>query len=201
MTVEDAVPAKPPRMTPVRRALTAGFFAMLILAAGGMMVSKHVPSPLTVKIALLGAFVCGLWAAWQARDGGIYSPANPRMLDTSRGRYIMTHVWLRVPLMGVFGFAITYGALETAVFGAVTAVIGQPGARTFVIDGVEHGGRSCGHFDVQGAPALIDQALCAPPGQLSQAERGDLLIVAGKVSPFGVNVETLKVQMAPWRTP
>jgi hypothetical protein len=199
MTIEDpSAPAARAKMTPARRALAAFFFADLLLGAGAMMFSTHLPSPLAVRIALAGGGACGLFLAWQARDGGMYSAANRRFAATGRGAYIMNHVWLRVPLMGVFGFLITYSALESGVFGAVTTAIGQPGARTLTITSVTHGGRGCGHFDVRETGFLVGQALCATPQQLAQAHPGDRLLATGAASPFGLNVKTLQVEAPAW---
>ena len=110
---------------------------------------------------------------------------------------MLKSVWSRAALFGIFGFFMTFAAVQDGALALVTAAIGQPATRTLTVEGVGGGHRSCRHFEVREVGFLLDRALCAPPEQLDQAVPGRQLKVTGKGSPFGINVESLELGPPP----
>jgi hypothetical protein len=201
MTFDDSTPTlTPPPMaiSPVQRVAGGLLFGALMIAFVAIFVSHHLPTPLAMHISLAVGGIAGAYMAWGARDGGIFSLANPRIARSNRARYLMRHAWLRMPCMALFGFVVAYSAVDDGIFAVITAAIGHPGARTFVVTGTSGGGRSCEAFEVQGVNSLLlDQALCATPEQFAKARPGDRLTALGQVSPFGVNVRDLELAPGP----
>ena len=194
--IDDKTPLKTP-MPLRRRIVGVFFFGLLILAVVSGWFSHMMPSPLGAGISLIVGGLAGLYAAWESRDGGLFSPANPAFSTSGRGAWLLTHVALRTPLMGLFCGFIAVTAVEEGLFAMVTAIAGQPASRELIVKGWASGRYSCQRFDVEGAPIMSDQALCADAGRYAaQATPGRPLWIMGKATALGMNVERFELPPA-----
>ncbi|MBS0362769.1 MAG: hypothetical protein JSR98_15440 [Proteobacteria bacterium] len=189
MTVEAT--SAPFAVSPLRRAIAVICFAGLLAAVLTDFVSRSLPSPLAIDLGLAVGAAFGVAMAWEARDGGMFSMANPRI--AARAGFLTRHAWLRIPLMGLFVFGVMYETVAEGAGGLATALIGQPGVRTTIITGTSGGGKSCHKFDVRGVGFVVDHALCASSDLLARAQPGRSLVLRGKVSPFGFNVAAMSL--------
>lgn len=179
-----------------RRALSrkAMAWVLMLMLAGtipAMLFSVHLPSELGIRVAQVCAAVAAVWSALESRHGGAFHPVR-----TQQRSWIMDRAWLRIPLMALFAFFLTFSTVEDGVLALVTAGLGQPGQRDLTITGVSRPSKRCDHFDVREARWLLNRALCAPDSDLNRVASGDRLRVFGRRSAFGLNVERYEIRPA-----
>lgn len=164
---------------------------MMSVTLIAILFSRHLPSSLGIRVSQVTAAVVAAWTAWESRDGG--GLAQP---DEARRNWLAKHWAIRIPTFAVFSFMMAFSAVEDGGLALVTMAIGSPGERTLTITGVSSPSRRCGHFDVREVGWLMDRALCAPRADLDRAQAGQRLVVFGKRSAFGLNVERYELRPA-----
>ncbi len=186
--------AKPPR-TPLQLGIAVVGFTLMIGALGAVFLSHFMPTPLEMKIARGVSAVVALCFAWESRDRGALNPVRLGYQVTGRPNWFIRYQAIRILAMGTFFFFITLVAVEGGLMAVVTAMVGASTVRTVTIDGWSSEGQDrCPGFLVRGAPLLTYDALCADPGLYrTQAVSGRTLLIAGKATSMGMNVETLKL--------
>jgi hypothetical protein len=161
---------------------------VLPVCALASLLTKVLPTPAGARASLCLALVAGLYGAWQARDGGAFSPANSYVVITRR-RWFMRLTWVRVPLVAAFVFAFSFQTIECGALAGLAAIVGQPASRTLTITDIGDVNGGCQLFAVREISFLADYALCAPADLLSSASEGQTITVSGKGSPLGLNAD------------
>ena len=182
----------------LQRSFAVILFGLLMLACAAMFFSRHLPSPLATRLALAIALGVAAITLKECLGRGVFGAKDRRFGPRVASSGLLRHAWMRVPLMTLFAFAITFSAVEDGMFAVVTALIGQPGSRAVTISGEGGGGRrSCRHFEIEEAGWVIDRALCIPEALRDRATAGDRLTLYGKQSPLGLIVDDMELQQAP----
>lgn len=197
----DAELAQPKQDRPKRgEAFRAGILiAASIAMLFGIFFSKQFPSFLGIRIAQSIALSAAIYLGWESRDGGRLSPSNPQFRVEMTGSNKLRGMLLKSTLarricFSLFGFFVAFSAVEDGVLAIATLAVGRPGSRVLTITGTSSGGRGgCSKFEVQEARWLLDHALCAESGELHRSQEGDLLLVSGTESPFGIYVRTKRL--------
>jgi hypothetical protein len=179
-------------------AISVFVWPQLAGALGAYFFANIIPSPLTLKVGLVGgAALAFVWA-------GFLEMANKgRVWDlTQRSQRLMSRIWLRAPLSACFGFMFAYSSLTWAYPWLINEIAGKPGEQSFVVVGWHEGGRkSCSGPDV-GHSLLRDapRALCVSADAESKMRPGTRLRIEGPATRLGINTQTLYALPAPPQT-
>lgn len=181
---------RPPRLRgPVEIAVALALAGGMVIAVLAMLFSPHLPSELAIRISQFAALAVAAGAAWCSRSGGAFDPVR-----TGQDRMLMKSVFVRAPLMMLFAFFISFTAVEDGLLAVATVAIGQPASRALTVTGVGQSRKGCDHFNIKEVGWLLDRALCGADEDLERARPGDALIVFGRASPFGLNVERYELR-------
>lgn len=166
------------------------FFAVPIGSIVGMLFANVSPSPLSVGCGvLLGAMFGVMWILRneaRLRDQGLSRDAP--------GYWLLSRMWLRIPLTFLFGLAFGYMAFAWAVPWAVDKCVGTTESRPFVVTGVSHRSRyvRCERFEV-GHGAFVDapHAFCFSDPVRSRQYVGTKILVKGPATALGINTNEI----------
>lgn len=159
--------------------------------------SHFMPSSEGGHLALAVATVVGLRVAWLLRPG---SPAalraqnNPKTQLHRGAAFLARHPALQAVSIAFMIGVIIFTVLQNGMFAVITAAIGRPGSRVVTVEyWSSPTTRNCGHFGVREAPMLLDRAFCAASPADPQGVGGRKLLIQGRQSVLGMNVERLEL--------
>jgi hypothetical protein len=144
-------------------------------------------------VGALGALATAI-----AAFNGILSPANPRVAATFDRTPWLKNTALRVPVLALTAFVVAY-TMATDDFGIWTAAVGREGRQAMVIDRWRSAGRqTCAGFVVRGLSWLAPtRGLCADDRFKTFAVPGHPIVLTGRTSPLGIDVERFTVGQQP----
>lgn len=144
--------------------------------------SHFVPSHLEIRIAFAAATACAI--------GGIALALAPPQVSPRRW---LRPLSVRVPAFGLFSFGVGYLAFAAGFPAWYTLAFGHPGERSVTIENWRLPSRwSCAGPDVAEAPFL--DPICLDYDDERVAPVGTNLVVRGRATALGINVETVSLR-------
>jgi hypothetical protein len=151
------------------------FAAALLAAIYAVTISRFVPSDLGIAVAK--------WAAAFYALGGIrlaFAGCGPGWSWP-----VLRRVLLRAPLFAVLGYVLAYEGFMAGIPAAYTAIMGSYDEQVIFVSGWRQPTPfSCGGPNIQDAPLVY--TICLDDKLAKDAPAGDMLIIHGPMSPFGI---------------
>jgi hypothetical protein len=144
--------------------------------------SHFVPSPLGLSLATVAATICGIGGILLAFKPPVQAPQFPQR------KWLQTK-WLRVPAFAALTFGVGYWAFVAGIPSWYTGLFGTSAERSVTVSRWRTPSRwACSGPDIVEPPML--STICLDFQSQTLAPVGTTLLLHGRATQFGINVET-----------